>query len=131
MKVNLNLLPYDLTQEYLKLGYDYEVLYEYEDESTARKLKNWTNDCKNPCPMAEHVCQWLREEKDLQLFPIRVGNATMPFLGYAFIIFSLNKANPEFTGEPYGTAEEAIIEGLKYIIKNYESYRDILDQTND
>ena len=127
MKLNLNLLPYDLTQEYLKLGYDYEVLYKYEDKNTARKLEFWTTKCDNPCPMAEHVCQWLREEKDLQLFSIRVGNVTMPFLGYTFIIFSPDDSKPSYTGEPYGTAEEAIIAGLKYIIDNYESYRHILD----
>lgn len=119
MKTNLNILDKNLSAIVKDLGFDYEVLY-YYDNGELVKMDDWSIvENYLPAPMFMNVAQWLREEKDITIFPIRIGNVTIPNLGYAFITYFPEDAEPKFVPEPHETEEEAMIEGLKYVIKNH------------
>ena len=118
MKTNINIVPLDIVKRILELGFDYEVLYKYLGDNTIERLSDWQVVEDNPAPMALTVLQWFREQKDITMFPIRIGNVTIPNMGYSFIYYLPNDPDPKYDGIPYETEEEAIIEGIKHILDN-------------
>ena len=117
MKTNLNIVPLEIVKEILELGFDYEVLYKYVDDTIIEKLNDWTVITDNPAPMASTVLQWFREQKDITIFPIRVGNVTMPNMGFSFIVYLPDDPEPKYNAEPFETEEEAIIRGIKFTLE--------------
>lgn len=133
MKTNLNIVPQNIVQTLLKLGFDYESLYRYNDNGEIVKMDDWCIT-DNPAPMAETVLQWLREKKNIMIYPIRIGNITIPNMGTSFICYFDEDPEPKYTAYPYETYEEAMIESILFVLKNYfrienESNNNVMDDT--
>lgn len=118
MKTNLNLVSKEISKRLIDKGFDYEVEYLYNDDGSLEKLSDYTNDYngKLPAPQAEIVLQYLREEHEIDMFLARIGNVTMPNIGYAFIIFYQNEYDPKFLNTPFETAEEAKISAIENVL---------------
>ena len=96
MKTNLNLLDIDLCKFLLSIGFDYEVEYVYNSAGNLIRLNDYTSDYKDniPCPSVSIAMQFIRKNLDIDVFIARVGNLTMPNLGYSYIIFYKDEVEP-------------------------------------
>ena len=114
MKTKLNLLSKELSERLINIGFDYEVDYVYDNDGSIKRLDNFTNDYNGltPAISAEIATQYLREEHNIDIFMARIGNITMPNIGYSFIIFVDDDCEPKFINTAYETYEEAIIDSI-------------------
>lgn len=126
MKTNLNIVPKELSERLLKLGFDYEVDHVYLDDELIKRLDKYTNeyDGKIPAPYPEIVIQFFREVHSIDIFMARIGNVTMPNLGYSFICFIGDDETPKYMNAIFESYEDAQIEAIKNIL-------DYLDGTNN
>lgn len=114
MKTNLNFLSKELSERLVKNGFDYDVDYVYDNDGTLKRLDDFTNNYNGlvPAISAEIAMQYFRREHNIDIFMARIGNVTMPNIGYSFIIFVEDDCEPKFINNAYETYEEAIIDSI-------------------
>ena len=119
MKTKLNLLNLELSKFIYDNGFDYEVEFIYDSKGELRKLADYSNDYTTdiPCPTTAIALQFIREKFGLDIFIARIGNITMPKIGYAYIVFFGDDATPKFVTTPFESYEEAIINALDKVLK--------------
>lgn len=115
MKTKLNLLNLELSKFIYDNGFDYEVEFIYDSKGELRKLADYSNDYTKdiPCPTTTIALQFIREKFGLDIFIARIGNITMPKIGYSFMIFKEDKIDPIVGEIPYETFEDAEIAAIK------------------
>lgn len=144
MKTKLNLLSENIVKRLIDKGFDYEVDHVYNKNGDIVYLAKYTSEYgeeNTPAPYIEIALQFLKNEYDIDIFLARIGNITMPNIGYAFIMFYPDEYEPKFLDKPFRTAEDALsagivntldyIDGINNFNRRHESNDIALDNSNE
>lgn len=114
MKTNLNFLSKELSKRLVKNGFDYDIDYVYDNGESLKRLDNFTNNYNGliPAISAEIAIQYFREVHDIDIFMARIGNVTIPKLGYSYICFVPDDDSPKYKNTVHETYESAQLEAI-------------------
>lgn len=122
MNTNLNIIPFDLCKKLKEINFSYYCDYYYDNNGNLQhtlEYKDWNLDeDKISAPYAFIVCQWLRNEHEIDLFACRLTNITTPMLGYTYAIFCEGEVEPITSDYPEESYELALLKGIEFFCKN-------------
>ena len=112
--MNEDFVTFELAKKLKKKGFDKECFAHYDDLGNLLLDKDyWKLDSHILAPIISQVLKWLREEKEIMVFPVYSTN-TSKWYCVAINADSLEQYKLSLSD----SYEEAAIAGIKYVIDN-------------
>lgn len=124
---HLNLANYELALRLKNVGFNYwtEYYFDKNKEIIRGEYADYNaDDDKVGSPNGYIIRQWLRNEYECDIFICRLGNITIPNIGYSFIVYLQDNTEPFICQKPFETYEDAEIAGINYIFDDVLKYKD-------
>lgn len=115
---HLNLVDYKLATKLKQYGFHYwtEYYFDKDQNITRGEYADYNSGTDTTSsPGAYIIRQWLRNEYECDVFICRLGNVTVPLLGYSFIVYTSEDTEPITCEDTFETFEDAEIAGINYI----------------